>query len=209
LHESRFHFHLETFAKLLKLLDRLLADFSKCALKSLENQTDFDSAALPLCCLQSPEWDCWRTGALQAGLCNAVLIRFFDSSGDPVPFEIVAVHLSPCRSVSLRAVRVHHGSKASYSIPNNRPSKLWPWPPQESTMPDNRYLTPDEVAERYRGGISLGTLRNWRAMRVGPSFVRIGKAILYPIEELDAWDQKNRVQCRASRRFGEHSSDPT
>ena len=37
-------FHLETAAKLLKLLERVLAVFSKCALKSLDNQADFDSA---------------------------------------------------------------------------------------------------------------------------------------------------------------------
>jgi hypothetical protein len=35
---------LETAAKLLKLLERVLAVSSKCALKSLNNQTDFDSA---------------------------------------------------------------------------------------------------------------------------------------------------------------------
>jgi hypothetical protein len=35
--------HLETAAKLLNLLERVLAVFSKCALKSLDNQTDFDS----------------------------------------------------------------------------------------------------------------------------------------------------------------------
>ncbi|UVK52829.1 helix-turn-helix domain-containing protein [Mesorhizobium sp. AR02] len=64
-----------------------------------------------------------------------------------------------------------------------------------------RFLTPDEVAERYRGEISPGTLRNWRSMRVGPSFVRIGKAVLYPIAELDAWDEQNRVACRASKRL--------
>lgn len=35
---------LETAAKPLKSLEPVLADFSKCALKSLDNQTDFDSA---------------------------------------------------------------------------------------------------------------------------------------------------------------------
>ena len=67
-------------------------------------------------------------------------------------------------------------------------------------MPDARFLTAEEVSDRYRGGISVGTLRNWRAMRIGPTFVKIGKAVLYPISELDAWDQKNTVTCRASRR---------
>jgi hypothetical protein len=44
--------HLETAAKPLKLLERGLADFSKCALKSLDNQADFDSAI--------PRFESWR-----------------------------------------------------------------------------------------------------------------------------------------------------
>ena len=51
------------------------------------------------------------------------------------------------------------------------------------------YLTLAEVVERYRGQISEGTLRNWRSMRIGPSFIKIGKAVLYPVEELDRWDR--------------------
>ncbi|KAF0104024.1 MAG: helix-turn-helix domain-containing protein [Reyranella sp.] len=75
-------------------------------------------------------------------------------------------------------------------------------------MSESKFLTPEEVAERYRGGVSLGTLRNWRAMRIGPTFLKIGKAILYPVSELDAWDEKNRVTCRASRRLVEHTDEP-
>ena len=66
-------------------------------------------------------------------------------------------------------------------------------------MPEPKFLTAEEVSERYRGEISIGTLRNWRTMRIGPAFVKIGKAVLYPVEALDAWDQKNTVPCRASR----------
>ena len=68
-------------------------------------------------------------------------------------------------------------------------------------MADLKFLTAEEVSERYRGEISVGTLRNWRAMRIGPPFVKIGKAVLYPIRELDAWDQKNIVNCSASPRL--------
>jgi hypothetical protein len=75
-------------------------------------------------------------------------------------------------------------------------------------MSETRFLTPEEVADRYRGGISVGTLRNWRAMRIGPSFLKIGKAILYPVSELDAWDEKNRVTCRASKRLNEQADEP-
>jgi Helix-turn-helix domain len=74
-------------------------------------------------------------------------------------------------------------------------------------MTETKFLTPEEVADRYRGGISVGTLRNWRAMRIGPSFLKIGKAILYPISELEAWDERNRVTCRASRRPDEHADE--
>jgi hypothetical protein len=35
-------------------------------------------------------------------------------------------------------------------------------------MADNKFLTAEEVSERYRGEITVGTLRNWRAMRIAP-----------------------------------------
>jgi hypothetical protein len=66
-------------------------------------------------------------------------------------------------------------------------------------MTDKKYLTAEEVSARYRGEITVGTLRNWRAMRVGPAFIKIGKAVLYPIEELNAWDKANTVSCRARK----------
>lgn len=66
-------------------------------------------------------------------------------------------------------------------------------------MTVGNFLTPEEVAERYRGGISIGTLRNWRAMRIGPTYLKIGKAVLYPLEELEAWDRRNIVTCRDPR----------
>lgn len=74
-------------------------------------------------------------------------------------------------------------------------------------MSETKFFTPEEVSERYRGGVSVGTLRNWRAMKIGPSFVKIGKAVLYPIDALEAWDERNRVQCRASKRVNEHVDD--
>jgi hypothetical protein len=37
------------------------------------------------------------------------------------------------------------------------------------------YLTLEEVVARYRGQVSEGTLRDWRAMHIGPSFIKIGK----------------------------------
>ncbi len=68
-------------------------------------------------------------------------------------------------------------------------------------MAETRFLTAEEVSERYRGEVSVGTLRNWRAQRVGPPFIKIGKSVLYPVQGLDEWDNKNLVTCRASRKF--------
>jgi hypothetical protein len=71
---------------------------------------------------------------------------------------------------------------------------------------DKQYLTAEEVSQRYRGMITVGTLRNWRALRIGPTFVKIGKAVLYPVDELDAWDKNNFVICDAPkvRRVNDH-----
>lgn len=74
-------------------------------------------------------------------------------------------------------------------------------------MTDQKYLTPEEVAERYRSTISVGTLRNWRSMRIGPAYVKVGKSVLYPVDELEMWDQKNIVTCRASKRLGMRGRD--
>jgi hypothetical protein len=71
----------------------------------------------------------------------------------------------------------------------------------ECSMDERKYLTAEEVSERYRGSVSVGTLRNWRAMKVGPPFIKIGKAVLYPIDELEVWDRKSTVTCRASKRL--------
>jgi hypothetical protein len=68
-------------------------------------------------------------------------------------------------------------------------------------MTDKKFLTAEEVSERYRGEVTVGTLRNWRAMRIGPAFLKIGKAVLYPVAELESWDEENLVRCRASRCF--------
>lgn len=47
-------------------------------------------------------------------------------------------------------------------------------------MTGNRFLTPEDVVDRYRGGVSLGTLRNWRTRRIGPSFIRSSRILQAP-----------------------------
>ena len=69
-------------------------------------------------------------------------------------------------------------------------------------MSNSKFLTPDEVAERYRGGISVGTLRNWRAMRLGPSYVKNWQSCVYPSMSLMRGTKRIRssaVHQRASK----------
>ncbi len=55
---------------------------------------------------------------------------------------------------------------------------------------DDHFLTASDVAKRYRNEVSLGTLRNWRSMRAGPPYVKIGKSILYPRTLLAKWERE-------------------
>ncbi len=50
-----------------------------------------------------------------------------------------------------------------------------------------RYLTPGEVADRYRR--STLTLFRWRRMGRGPQFVKIGGRILYAVTAVEAWER--------------------
>lgn len=54
--------------------------------------------------------------------------------------------------------------------------------------PDETYLTEKEVIERWRGSATQGTLRQWRCHRKGPSYIKLGKSVLYPLSCLVAFE---------------------
>lgn len=54
-------------------------------------------------------------------------------------------------------------------------------------------LTPHEVSARYRNKIKVKTLANWRSNGEGPKYVKIGGAVLYPVEELEQWERKRII----------------
>mgnify|MGYP002403594660 CR=1 FL=1 len=60
------------------------------------------------------------------------------------------------------------------------------------------FLTEDDVVQRYRGSVSVGTLRNWRSKGLGPPYMRIGKAILYAREDLERWEASCRNAGRST-----------
>ena len=65
---------------------------------------------------------------------------------------------------------------------------------EPNTIEDD-LLTDEDVVARYRGRITVGTLRNWRALKIGPPYLKIGKAVPYSRAALKAWDRNNTVAC--------------
>lgn len=62
------------------------------------------------------------------------------------------------------------------------------------------YLTPAEVSERYGHTVSERTLANWRSRGDGPPYTKIGGKVLYPVEQLAAWEEQRTIGARWVRR---------
>lgn len=58
---------------------------------------------------------------------------------------------------------------------------------------ERRYLTPEELCQRWNNRIKMRTLHNWRQTGNGPPYTKIGGAVLYPIDKLQAWEDGNTV----------------
>lgn len=52
------------------------------------------------------------------------------------------------------------------------------------------YLTPNDVVERYQGKVTVRTLANWRSSGISPPYTKINGRVLYPLDELEAWERK-------------------
>ena len=46
-------------------------------------------------------------------------------------------------------------------------------------------------------GISEGTLGYWRSMGIGPKFVKVGRVVMYPKEQMIAYFAQHLYQCTA------------
>lgn len=58
-------------------------------------------------------------------------------------------------------------------------------------------LLPKEAAERLR--VHVGTLSNWRVKGEGPRFIKIGRKVLYPVVELDAYEKEQLRRANSVR----------
>lgn len=55
------------------------------------------------------------------------------------------------------------------------------------------YLDDEEVCRRWCGKITSRTLRRWRAQGKGPSWLLLGKRIVYPLTSLIEWEKGQLV----------------
>ncbi len=55
---------------------------------------------------------------------------------------------------------------------------------------DIKHLNQTELARRWR--ISPRTLERWRWVKQGPAFLKIGKHVVYRIEDIEAYEAEQR-----------------
>lgn len=54
-----------------------------------------------------------------------------------------------------------------------------------------KFLTPNELVDRWAGSIKIGTLANWRSQDKGPPFSKRGAKVVYPLDKLEAYEAAN------------------
>lgn len=67
-------------------------------------------------------------------------------------------------------------------------------------MSSKEYLTAKEVSDRWCGSIKVRTLNNWRNLGSGPPFTKLGGRVLYPLDKLVEWEQRNTVHSTSEYR---------
>ncbi|WP_028476094.1 hypothetical protein [Nocardia sp. CNY236] len=61
-------------------------------------------------------------------------------------------------------------------------------------MADER-LTPKQLAGRWHGRPNERTLAQWRYLRVGPDYIKVGKHVFYPLSSVLEFEERNTVKC--------------
>jgi len=51
-------------------------------------------------------------------------------------------------------------------------------------------LTPEELCERWKGAVTIATLATWRARNIGPAYVKVGRHVLYRLEDVENYERE-------------------
>jgi hypothetical protein len=63
--------------------------------------------------------------------------------------------------------------------------------PDERPSPSRRFLDPPSLVARWEGAVNVGTLAKWRMRGCGPRFLKLGSKVLYPLDEVVAYETAN------------------
>ena len=69
--------------------------------------------------------------------------------------------------------------------------------PVATNSRQQHYLTANELAERLR--TTYATVKYWRLHGKGPNYIRVGKKVVYPIAEVEAWERE-QLQLETAKR---------
>ena len=58
----------------------------------------------------------------------------------------------------------------------------------------DRLLTPLELVERWKGSIAAITLATWRSRKQGPTYIKVGGRVLYPLDGIEKYE-RGRTFC--------------
>lgn len=58
-------------------------------------------------------------------------------------------------------------------------------------------FNPRQLADRW--GLSEKTLERWRMLGTGPSYLKLGSRVLYPLHEVQAHEQERTRRCTAGQ----------
>ena len=65
------------------------------------------------------------------------------------------------------------------------------------------YLTPQQLSDRWNGTVKVKTLGNWRYLKRGPPYRRIGSSILYPLPAVEAFEASR--EFKSTDEYGKKS----
>lgn len=69
---------------------------------------------------------------------------------------------------------------------------------------EKKFLTPEQLSDRWEGRISTRTLANWRSQGGSLPFVKIGGTVMYRLSDVIEWENRNTVT--STSQYGNHSN---
>lgn len=110
---------------------------------------------------------------------KGAVLKAADANASPDPVQHIKVG-----GRNLPPTPVQGMDGKTYTRPDPQPKAH----PPSLPVPESEWWTPEDLATMWQ--ISVGTISNWRTLKKGPEFVRIGGLVRYSPEAVKAWVQK-------------------